>query len=57
VHRGCRRVNPPRGHKGQCGKRPKKHYSEAKPSNKGPEETLPSRGLGGRVGLCSHISE
>jgi hypothetical protein len=57
VQGGGRRVDPLCGHKGQRGKRPKKYYSEAKPSNKGSEEALPSRGLGGRVGRCSHISE
>jgi hypothetical protein len=57
VQGGGRRVDPPCRHKSQRGKRPKKHYSEAKPSNKGSEEALPSRGLGGRVGRCSHISE
>jgi hypothetical protein len=57
VHRGCRRVDPPRGHKQQRGKRPKKHHGDGKPSKKGSEKTLPERGLGGGVWRCSHISE
>jgi hypothetical protein len=57
VHRGCRWVDPPGGHKDQRGKRPKKHHSDDKPSNKGPEEARPKRGLGVCVRHCRHISE
>jgi hypothetical protein len=57
VHRGCRWVDPPGGHKDQRGKRPKKHRANDKPSNKGPEEARPNRGLGACVWLFSHISE
>ena len=35
VHRGCRWIDPPGGHKDQRGKRPSKHYADDKPSNKG----------------------
>jgi hypothetical protein len=35
VYRGCRWIDPPRGHKRQRGKRPKKRHSDRKPSNKG----------------------
>jgi hypothetical protein len=34
VYRGCGRVDPPRGHKKERGKRPKKHHGDDKPSNK-----------------------
>jgi hypothetical protein len=37
VHRGRRRIDPPRGQKGQRGKRPKKRHSDDKPSNKNPK--------------------
>jgi hypothetical protein len=57
VHRGCRWVDPPGGHKDQRGKRPKKHHADDKPSNKGSDETCPKRGLGVCVRQCSHISE
>jgi hypothetical protein len=57
VHRGCRWVDPPGGHKDQRGKRPNKHHADGKPSNKGSEETLPKRGLGVCVWPWSHISE
>jgi hypothetical protein len=57
VHRGCRWVDPPRGHKDQHGKRPKKHHADEKPSNKGSEEARPMRGLGECIRHCSHISE
>jgi hypothetical protein len=57
VHRSCRWVDPPGGHKDQRGKRPKKHHSDDKPSNEGSEEGRPKRGLGVRVRDCSHISE
>jgi len=57
VHRGCRWVDPPGGHKDQRGKRPKKHHADDKPSNKGPEEARPKRGLGVCVRHFSHISE
>jgi hypothetical protein len=57
VHRGCRWVDPPDGHKDQRGKRPKKHHADDEPSSKEPEETRPTRGLGVCVRHCSHISE
>jgi hypothetical protein len=64
VHGGCRRVDPPCGHKEQRGKRPKKHHGDDKPLDKrsektlgGSEETLPERGLGGCVWACGHTSE
>jgi hypothetical protein len=57
VHRGCRGVDPPGGHKDQRSKRPKKHRSDDKPSNSGSEEARPKRGLGVRVRRCSHTSE
>jgi hypothetical protein len=46
VYRGCRRVDPPGGHKKQHGKRPKKQCTDDKPSNKGSEKTLPKWRLG-----------
>src|SRR2546427_11688352 len=55
VHRGCRWVGPPGGHKDQRGKRPKKHDADDKPSNKGSKEARPKR-LGGFVRHCSQIS-
>jgi hypothetical protein len=57
VQGGCRRVNPPCSHKSQRGKRPKKHHNKAQPQNKGSEETLPRRGLGGDLWRCCHTSE
>jgi hypothetical protein len=57
VYRGCRRVDPSGGHKDQRGKRPNKHHTDHKPSNKGSEKTLAKRGLGVCVSLFSHISE
>jgi hypothetical protein len=57
VHRGCRWVDPPGGHKDQRGKRPNKHQADGKPPNKGSEETLPKRGLGACVWPWSHSSE
>src|SRR5208282_1212442 len=57
VHRGCRWVDPPGGQKDQRGKRPNKHHADGKPSNKGPEEARPKRGLGGCIWHYSHISE
>jgi hypothetical protein len=57
VHRGCRWVDPPGGHKDQRGKRPKKHHADDKPANKGPEEARPKPGLGVRVRHCNHVSE
>jgi hypothetical protein len=57
VHRGCRWVDPPGGHKDQRGKRPKKHHADDKPSNKGAEEARPKWGLGVRVRRRSHSSE
>jgi hypothetical protein len=56
VHSGCGRVNPPGGHKGERGKRPKKRYSEAKPADIGEEGTLPGRVFGGCGWAFSHIS-
>src|SRR5271155_3427592 len=55
VHRGCRWVDPPGGHKYQRGKRPKKHHADDKPSNKGSEEARPMRGVGVGVRYFSHI--
>jgi hypothetical protein len=46
VHRACRWVDPPGGHKGQCGKRPKKHHADDKPANKGSAEARPQRSFG-----------
>ena len=57
VHRSCRWVDPPGGHKDQHGKRPKKHHADDKPSNKGSEEARAKRGPGVYVRHCSHISE
>jgi hypothetical protein len=58
VHGGRRRVDPPRGHQGQRGQRPKNHRGQAKPLQKGPEETLPRRGFeGGSVWRSRHLSE
>ena len=57
VHRGGRWVDPPGGHKGQHGKRPKKRHTEAEPQNKGSEKTLPNRSPERSVWLFSHISE
>jgi hypothetical protein len=57
VHRGCRWVDPPDGHKNQRGKRPKKHHADDKPSQKGSEEASPNRGLGLGVRRCNHNSE
>jgi hypothetical protein len=57
VHHGRRRVDPPGGHKDQCGKRPKKHHADDKPSNKGSEEARPKRRRRVYVRHCSHISE
>src|SRR6516162_8257682 len=57
VHRGCRWVDPPGGHKGQRGKRPKKYHADDKPSNKGAEEARPKWSLGVRVRRRSHSSE
>jgi hypothetical protein len=51
VHRGCRRVDPPGGHKDQRGKRPEKHHSDDKPSK------LATRGFGFCVRLFAHSSE
>jgi hypothetical protein len=56
VHGGCGWVDPACGHKGERGKRPKKHHNDDKPSNKGSEETLPTRGLGRDVWRCGHTS-
>jgi hypothetical protein len=28
VHRGCRRIDPPGGHKGERGKQPKKRHGD-----------------------------
>src|SRR5258708_12615 len=53
VHRGCRGIDPPGGHKGQSGKRQKKHYADNKPTNKGSEGTRPNRSLGMCVRHCS----
>jgi hypothetical protein len=57
VHRGCRWVDPPGGHEDQRGKRPKKHRSDDKPTNKGSEEALPKRSHCVCVRHCSHFSE
>ena len=57
VHRGCRRVDPPGGHKGQRGKQPKKRHANAKPSNKGSERSLPKRRLGECIWTLRHTSE
>jgi len=57
VHRCGRRVDPPGSQKDQRSKRPKKRHSDEKPSNDGSERSLPMRGLGGCVGICSHTSE
>jgi hypothetical protein len=57
VHRGCGRVDPPGGHKDQRGKRPKKHYADDKPSNKGPDGGLAKQGLDVCVQRCGHICE
>jgi len=57
VHRGCRWVDPPGGHKDQRGKRPKKHHADDKAPNKGSEAARPKWGLGVSVRDCSHISE
>jgi hypothetical protein len=50
VHHGCRWVDPPGGQKQQCGKRPQKHHTDDKPSEKGSDETLPKGVLGGASG-------
>jgi hypothetical protein len=57
VHRGCRWVDPPGGHKDQHGERPNKHHTDDKPSNKGSDGTLPKRSLGVCVWPWSHIPE
>jgi hypothetical protein len=57
VHRGCRWVDPAGGHKGQRGKRPKKHHADDKPSKKGSKGARTKRGLVACVWLFSHISE
>jgi hypothetical protein len=54
VHSGCRRIDPPRGHKGQSGKRPKQRHREDKPFNKGAEGALTTRRLWECGGRCSH---
>ena len=57
VHRRCRWVDPPGGHKRQRGKRPEKHHADDEPSNKESEEPRPRRGLGLCVRHGNHISE
>jgi len=57
VHCGGRRVDPPRSQKNQRSKRPKKRYSDEKPSSDGSEITFPMRRLGGCVWIFSHTSE
>ena len=57
VHRGCRWVDPPGGHKDQRGEQPKKHHADDNPPNKGWEEAPPKRGFGLRVWRFSHVSE
>jgi hypothetical protein len=56
VHHGCRRVDPPGGHKHHRGKRPKKRHTDDKPSEKGSKKSLPERSLGLCVWPFSHIS-
>jgi hypothetical protein len=65
VHRGGRRVDPPRSHKDQHGERPKKRHSDEKPSNEGSESAFPIRGVRGYlwifnqgyVWIFNHTSE
>jgi hypothetical protein len=57
VHSGCRRVNPPGGHKDQRIKRPDKCRGDEDPSNRGPEKTPPTWGSGGCTWIHIHLSE
>jgi len=57
VHRGCRWVDPPGGHKDQRGQPPNKHYADGKTSNQGAKETFSKRGLVAWGWPCSHVSE
>ena len=57
VHRGRRRGNPLGGDKDQCGKRPKKHHADDKPSNQGSEESRPKLGRVVCIRYRSHNSE
>ena len=45
VHRGCRRVDPPGGKKGEHGKRPKKSETQAEQENEGSKKTAFALGL------------
>jgi len=52
-----RGVDPPNGHRGNRGKRPKRHYTVDKLLKKGSEKTLPMPCPGGLVESFSHIAE
>ena len=57
VHRGGRRVDPPRNNKDQRSDRPNKCYSDGEPSKEGSERTFRNRCLGACVWIFRHISE
>jgi len=57
VDGGGRWVDPPEGHKGNRGKRPKCNDNDDKPLKKGPEKTFPARCPRGFAERFSHISE
>jgi len=57
VHCGCRRVDPPGGHKDQRRNRPKKHHSDDKPSNKRSEATRFKQSPDVCFQHCGRISE
>jgi hypothetical protein len=57
MYGGCRRVDPPGGHKGQRGKQPKKRPSDDQPSDRRLKKTPPRRGLGVNFQIFFHFSE
>jgi hypothetical protein len=57
VDGGGRWVDPPDGHKGNRGKRPKCRYTNDKPLKISSEKALPARCPCGFVESVSHISE
>src|SRR5262249_7593249 len=57
VHRGRRWVDPPCSQKAHRGKRPRTHYTNDKPSEKGSKEIPPKQDIGLCVWPRSHPSE
>jgi hypothetical protein len=57
VHGGGRRLDPPRSHKEQRSKRPKKRQSDEKTSYEESQREFPKRGLRVCIRIFGHISE